>query len=179
MAKKEFIKVYFSKILRFKNQTMTTTTPRNFIKTLSIIHYALLAGPLISGIIFYMNTQSVINGSPDDIFIYILPVIGLAGIFASKTLYSMLLSPLKQKDNLQEKLAGLQTASLVRYALVEGPALFNIIWFGQTGNLLYLTIGGVLVIYLFILRPTKSKIESDLELKGEHQRKFNKMDEII
>lgn len=156
-----------------------TTTPNKIVKTISIIHLALLAGPLIAGAFFYLNTEISTNGSGNDIFIYIFPIIGLGGIFASKVIYRLFLNPLKQKENLRDKLAGLQSASLIQYALIEGPAFLNIIWFSQTGNLLYLTIGGVLLIYLFILRPNKAKIENDLELKGEHKRQFHKGNEIL
>ena len=155
------------------------TTPNKIVKTISIIHLALLAGPLLTGSIFYLKTEINTNGSENDIFIYIFPMISLAGIFASKAVYRILLNPLKQKKNLRDKLAGLQSASLIQYALVEGPAFLNIIWFSQTGNMLYLTIGGVLLFYLFILRPTKTKIENDLELKGEHIRQFNKGNEPL
>ncbi|WP_350292909.1 hypothetical protein [uncultured Croceitalea sp.] len=150
-----------------------TSTPNKIVKTISIIHFALLVGPLLAGAFFYANTEVNANGATNDIFIYIFPLIALAGIFASKVIYRLFLNPLKQKEHLRDKLAGLQSASLIQYALIEGPAFLNIIWFSQTGNLLYLTIGGVLLIYLFILRPNKAKIENDLELKGEHKRQFN------
>ena len=156
-----------------------TTTPNKIVKTLSIIHLAMAIGPLLTGAVFYMNTELNTNGTQNDIFIYIFPVIALAGIFASKVLYRVLINPLKQKERLQDKLAGLQSASFIQYALIEGPAFLNIIWFSQTGNLLYLTIGAVLLIYLFTLRPTKTKIENDLELKGEHKRQFDKGNEPL
>lgn len=136
-------------------------------------------GPLLTGAIFYMSTELNTNGTQNDIFIYIFPVIALVGIFASKVLYRVLINPLKQKERLQDKLAGLQSASFIQYALIEGPAFLNIIWFSKTGNLLYLTIGAVLLIYLFTLRPTKTKIENDLDLKGEHKRQFDKGNEPL
>ena len=156
-----------------------TTTPNKIVKTISIIHVALLAGAFLAGAFFYLNTEIETKGATNDIFIYIFPMIALAGIFASKVLYRLFLNPLKQKEQLLDKLAGLQSASLIQYALVEGPALLNIVWFSQTGNLLFLTVGGVLLIYLFILRPTKTKIENDLELKDEHKRQFNKGNEPL
>jgi len=76
-------------------------------------------------------------------------------------------------------LAGYQAASLIKYALLEGPALLNIIWFSLTGNLLYLTIGGVMILFLFIQRPKAEKIEKELELKSDHKRQFYKLDEPL
>lgn len=156
-----------------------TTTPRNFIKTLSIIHFAMVSGPLLVGTIFYMNTELINNGTQNDIFIYVFPLIALAGVFASKFLFNLFIKNLKSHETLQAKLAGYQTASLIKFALIEGPAFLNIVWFSQSGNLLYLTIGGVLILFLFMQRPKAEKIETELELNSEHKRQFQKLDEPI
>jgi hypothetical protein len=138
-----------------------------------------MAGPLLLGILFYLNTPLNTNGTIADIFVYILPLIALGGIFAGNFIFKKLLSNIKKNESLQHKLTGYQTASLVKFALLEGPALLNILWFSQTGNLLFLTIGMVLVLFLFMQRPTKIKIENDLELTGEHKRRFNRLDDIV
>ena len=136
-----------------------------------------MAGPFVLGIVFYRTTQIRTDGSiNDNIFVYIFPMLGLIGIFISKIVYRKLLRPLGQKDRLSTKLAGLQAASLISYALVEGPALLNIVWFSQTGNLLYLTVGAVLIIYLFTVRPKKEKVVNDLRLSNEHKKQFDSMD---
>ena len=129
-----------------------TITPRKMLKTFSIIHLSLFMAPLFVGIFLYFNTVLADNAELEEttIFTYIFPIIGLAGILVGKSLYAKFINPLKQKASLQQKLAGFQSAALMQYALIEGPALLNIAWFSITGNLLYLTIGGVLLIYLLV-----------------------------
>lgn len=153
-------------------------TPRKFLKTLSIIHAALLMGPLVLGAFLFLNTDitSTSAQNSNDIFIYIFPLFGMIGIFASKFIYKRILSTLFNKNSLREKLMGLQTASIIQYALVEAPAFLNLAWFGLSGNSLFLTVAGVLLIYLFIQRPTTTKILNDLQLTGEEVRQLNKMD---
>lgn len=75
------------------------STPRRFIKTLSIIHIALLVGPLVLGTFLFLNTDVIPASEPntDDVFIYIFPLIGMIGIFASKFIYKRLLSTLFDK----------------------------------------------------------------------------------
>lgn len=155
------------------------TTPRNYIKTLSTLHLAMAAGPLLVTAFFYFNTELETNGTASDIYVYVFPIIALIGIFSSKFIFNLLIKKLKTKETLQAKLAGYQSASLIKFALIEGPALLNIVWFSQTGNLLYLTIGGVLILFLFMQRPKTEKIETDLELNSEHKRQFHKLDEPI
>ena len=153
-------------------------TPRKFLKTLTIIHTAVLIGPLLLGGFLFLSTEiaSTSSQNSDDIFIYIFPLIGMLGIFASKFIYKRMLNFHLDKKSLREKLMGFQTASIVQYALVEAPAFLNLAWFAISGNSLYLTVAGVLLIYLFLQRPTKSKIINDLQLKGKEEQQFNKMD---
>ncbi|MDT0621165.1 hypothetical protein [Croceitalea vernalis] len=153
-----------------------TMTSRNFLKTISIIHLAMVIGPLFAATIFYMNTEIITNGTQNDIFIYVFPLIALGGIFASKYMFNLFIKNLKNHKTLQAKLTGYQTASLIKYALIEGPAFLNIVWFSQTGNLLFLTIGGVLIIFLFTQRPRANKIEIDLNLNSEHKSQFRDLD---
>ena len=156
-------------------------TPRSYIKTLTLIHSALMIGPFLLGTFFFLNTEIISTAEQDGnaMFIYVFPLIGLIGIFGGKFLYKLFLNPLLSKETLGKKLTGLQSALLIQYALLEGPALLNIIWFGQSGNTLFLTVGGVLLLYLFVLRPKSSKIESDLQLQGEHKRQFHNLDEPL
>ncbi len=154
-----------------------TTFVKNPIKTLSLIHLVMVAGPLLVGTILYLNTNIKMDGSiGDDIFVYVFPLMALVGIFSGKYIYNILLNNLKKNDDLQQKLVGYQTASFVKWGLLEGPALLNIMWFSTNGNLLFLTVGGTLLVFLFAQRPTKSKIENELELKGEHKRAFDRLD---
>ncbi len=157
-----------------------TTTPRKYLRILSIFHLAMMAAPLLMGIFFYSTTTISTNTTlDDDIFIYIFPIIGLAGIFASNFMFKIVTKDVDQKETLGEKLAIFQQASLIKYALLEGPAILNLVWFSITGNLLFLTVAGVLILFLFMQRPTKSKVELALGLKGEHKRQFDRMDDQI
>ena len=158
----------------------TRTTPRNFLKTITLLHMALSTGPIIAGFIFYNSTSiKEYKEAAGDFFIYVFPLIGLIGVLASAFMFKTLTKNIAEKSSLQEKLAAFQSASLIRYALLEGPALLNLVWFSKTGNLLYLTVAGVLVLLLVLQRPTRLKIDRELQLKGEHKRQFNRLDEPI
>lgn len=150
------------------------------MNTLTLLHMALTAGPLIVGLIFYSSTPiQEYKDIQGDIAIYIFPLIGLMGFLSSMYMFKALTKNVENKPSLQEKLANFQSASLIRYALLEGPALLNLVWFSTTGNLLFLTVAGVLILLLFLQRPTKLKIDRELQLKGEHKRQFNRMDDPI
>ena len=94
-----------------------TTTPRKWIRTLSIIHMALMLGLLVLGTFLFLNTEITTTAQEaPDIFIYIFPLMGMVGIFSGKFIYKQFLGTLMDKKSLSEKLTGLQTASIIQYA---------------------------------------------------------------
>jgi len=158
------------------NQSNTKQTPKGFMKTFSIVHFGLAAGVLALGLVQFSIKDIVPTSEIDqeDPMIYIFPIVGLAGIFVGNLLFKQLLPKLKSETLLSKKLMGYQTANIIRWALIEGPPLLNIIWFGSTGNSLFLAVGGTLFVYLLWLRPAKQKTIQELELKGELLNQFKK-----
>lgn len=159
----------------------TPKTPANYIKTLSIIHLGMLMGPVAFGVVMYSQAKnSTLNFSDtSDVFLMVVPIFALSGIFVGNLLFNRMLQAAKKEEGLAPKLMRFQTASLIRFALTEGPAFLGIIAFHQTENLTYLYIAGVLLLYLYLLRPTKDKIERGLALRGKERDQFNRMDQSI
>ncbi|KQC29842.1 hypothetical protein [Flagellimonas eckloniae] len=159
----------------------TAQTPNNFIKTLSIIHLGLMMGPVLFGFVAYSQSVNAIQdfSNTEDVFFIIVPIVTLSGIFMGNLLFNKLLKSAIKADGLKAKLAGFQTASLIRYAFIEGPAFLGVVAFQLTENLTYLYIAGVLILFLYLLRPTKDKIERGLELRGKEKDQFNNLDQPI
>ena len=72
-----------------------------------------------------------------------------------------------------------QIASVVKFAIIEGAAFIGIVFSLITGNTAYIAIVGVLIIYYLMQKPSLNKVESDLQLRGEHRNQFHKYDEVI
>ena len=62
-----------------------------------------------------------------------------------------------------------QTALIIRCAFSEGASLLGIVAFLITGNLVYLLLTGLNIIYFIWIRPTKQKIEDELNLGYEEK----------
>ena len=151
-------------------------TPSGFIKTLSILHIGLLAGPILIGSIFYFLTEEThfSFNDTDDIFFIVVPVLALSGLFLSDFIFRQLIKNIPSEDKLRQKLARYQSASIIKYALLEGPAILSAVAFFNTQNLAYLLIAGILVFYLAMQHPNKDKIERNLNLRGEEKAHFNR-----
>ncbi len=156
-------------------------TPNKFVQALTIIYMALLSGLLFFGALafFQFNGGMIPTFDSSDTLLLIYPFIAISAIFLSQTLYRKLLATAQEKPGLKLKLQSYQTASIVKIALIEGPAFLGIVLSMATGNTAYLAIAGVLIIFLLMQKPSRTKVESDLNLRGDDRNQFNRYDEVI
>jgi len=148
--------------------------PKSFLRTLSILHISLCTGILlIAGFAYLQNGNFTANMNGEDIFIYIVPIVAAVGYFASQLIFKKLVSALKKEDVLQTKLAKYQSASLIEYALIEGPAFLALFAYNGNGNALHLVIAVALIAYLFAQRPTATRLIKELPLTLDEQKQFD------
>ena len=149
------------------NPPLVPQNPAAAVKTMKIIHGALLAGQvLFAGVAYATGTKAIYFNARDtkDVFFFVAPLLAFGGIIAGFFLFKQLITRLTEKADLRSKLTGYQTAFITRAALLEGPSLFNIVAFMLSGNLFYLLISVVLMLILLRSRPTASLIADDLQL---------------
>jgi hypothetical protein len=151
------------------------STPNGFLKTFKIIHLA------FTGVIFMFSMVTLIlvkdykfiAFDTTDVFYILVPIVVVCGVILSNFLFQKNLSTIDPKDLLQNQLAQYQSTSLIKYALIEGPALLSLVTFILTENILFLIIALILILYLFSLRPTKQRIIEDLKLNHELKNLFD------
>jgi hypothetical protein len=142
---------------------------QTFVKTIAIIHAALLIGQVLFGIVAFVETKSIgfnLKLSSDPFF-YIVPFLIVAGMLFGSFLFTGQISTLVDKYTLNEKLAGYQTALITKFAIAEGPSLLGIVAYMLSGNVIYLILVGFNVLYFILIRPTKDKLAEDLNLTYE------------
>lgn len=156
-------------------------TPNSFVKTLTLIHSVLIMGLVtFAGVSLYLGNGEInFDFNTEDTFLIILPVLAITALVLSRIIPQKLLESTKETQDLRKILTQYQTASIIKYALIEGPALVGIVMFMSTSNAAFLAISGVLIIYLLLQKPTKTKIENELKLRGEPRNQFMKYDEKI
>ena len=156
----------------------SSVTPKAFLRTFTMIHLFLVVGVLIFGLMIFFLTEShqLTFNYTGDVMFFIVPFMGIAGILIGNYLYANTLKGLASKNTLREKLTGFQTASIIKYALLEGPAFLGIISFMNDGNQYFLIIAILLVGWLIAQKPTKDKVERDLMLKGSLKQEFQQED---
>jgi uncharacterized membrane protein YoaK (UPF0700 family) len=131
------------------------------IKTLQIIHLAICAGIIV---VYFMlgnlSMESLIITSIDSSeIVYVL--IPILAFFLSNLLFKSQLKKVNPKLNPEENLPIYQTASIIRWAILEGAA-FVILFVSPKFQLL----GILILVYLAFLRPTEEIIKNDLQNVG-------------
>jgi hypothetical protein len=147
--------------------------PATFIKTTSIIHLALVMGQIVFAATTLLISKNQAHTQNDGIFIYISPALALSGFVIGHFLFLKFLGNIKRDSPLKTKLAAYQSATIVRFALLEGPSLFAIVSFMLTGNMVFLGISAAIILYFIYLRPTRQKVEDDLALNYNEKAELN------
>ena len=127
------------------------------LKTIKIIHLALCAG-LVMAYIFIGDLTSINFNLPplsqSNIIFVLIPVVAyILSNFMFKTQLKNADRKLKPEDNM----AVYQTASLIRWAILEGAAFLILVL-----NKDFILFGVLIVLYLALIHPTAHRIHSDL-----------------
>lgn len=146
---------------------------KTFLKTLSFMHLALVIGLSIFTVLAYTQNMDF-NTETDtkNVLLYIVPIAALIGYFGSQFLFKKLLMRITDTDSLEEKLKKYQSASHLKYALIEAPAFLALFAYYNSGNALPLVIAVCLLVYLFVQKPSKQKILMEIPLTMEQRREL-------
>ena len=128
------------------------------IKTLKLIHLAICAGMILAYIFAGQFSIEQLKGQEIDSDDLVYLAIPIAAFFLSNFMFKSQLRQVDSRASLEEKLPVYQTASIIRWAILEGAAF--LILFMKPDLLIF---GILLILYLVYLRPTEEKIVSDLQ----------------
>ena len=129
------------------------------IKILKIIHLAICAGMILAYIFAGQFTIEQLKGQQIDSDDLVYLAIPFAAFFLSNFMFKSQLKQVDSRSTLEEKLPIYQTASIIRWAILEVGAF--LILFMKPDLLIF---GIILILYLVFLRPSEEKIVSDFQV---------------
>ncbi|WP_336065906.1 MFS transporter [Mesoflavibacter sp. CH_XMU1404-2] len=88
---------------------------------------------------------------------YIYLFIPIAAFIISNLLFKHFISKIDNNLSVQQKLVSYQTASIIRWAILEGAAFLILLIYPE-----FLLFGILLIVYLALLIPTEARIKRDL-----------------
>ena len=145
----------------------TQQTSKQYFRTLSIMHIALIIGLVFfSLIVIYLIISRQLTGDIGlaHIFLYIVSLFTLAGLFGSNLIYKNKIAKIKTNNDLMAKMTNYRSAMIIRWAFLEGPAFLSIVAIMLSSNLIFLSFTGLIIARMIYLRPTMKTAIFDLEL---------------
>lgn len=158
-------------------------TSKQYFKTLKFIHVALILGVIMfaSFVSFLLSGQDLITDFDPDANIYyvIIGMFGLIALFGGDILFKNMVRKAKIQPALSAKMMQYQSANIIKYALLEGVALFGVVATLLTLSVWFLVISVILLIVLASYHPGIEKAIKDLELNVEEQKQVKNPDAYI
>ncbi len=128
------------------------------LKVIKIIHLALCSGViaayLLLGDVNNITNVDITNINSLDTVYLLIPFLAY---FLSNFLFKSQLKNIDTTLDIEENFQFYQTASLMRWAILEGAA-FIILFMKQD----FMILGVLIILYLIFLRPTLDRIKADL-----------------
>ncbi|MBS4033110.1 MAG: hypothetical protein KGZ85_01480 [Ignavibacterium sp.] len=151
------------------NTQFDKQTFENNFRVTYLIFFALAAGQLLILVIFLflINGVEIPKDNPiDKIFTFIIPLVGLTSMFASKILYTQNILKVQQTDTITEKLMKYRSFKIIFWAILEGAALFSLVAFFLTANYLYVVVFIFVFGFFLFNRPSKEGFVIDMQITG-------------
>ena len=129
------------------------------VKTLKFIHLALVAGVTLAYFILG-DFENIFSMVIDDASLLYAFIPAIAYVF-SNFMFKNMLSKIQKEASNEEKFAIYQTASIARWAIIEGACFLILILKPD-----FLLLGVILLIYLILLAPKKAQIFQALDIRS-------------
>lgn len=140
---------------------------KQYLSVLRILHLALVAAVVVFGAVVYFvllplpDFQSEKNAG---LFLCLSAGYNVFAAIIGQWLFSKQLNKVKSSMDLSDKLNIYRSASIIRWALLEGAILATLVFYLLSGNLVLLGIAGIIFWPLLFQYPNAMKVKTDLEL---------------
>ncbi|WP_375238556.1 MFS transporter [Aurantibacter sp.] len=131
------------------------------LRVLKVIHFALCAGLIIgyyllSGLKSISDLLIFLKITSGNIIYIFIPIVAF---IISNLIFKQKLKVISPSSTEQQKIIEYQSASIIRWAILEGSAFALLIL--QKDFILF---GILIIIYLIMIRPTEDKVKNELKL---------------
>jgi len=133
----------------------------------------------MSLILYYWTTTSkpypTLDMSFGDIKQLLMILLVPGAIMISHYLYSNKIREGKKLKGFEEKLTHYRASNILRWALLEGVNLINLIFFFLSKNYFFLLMFGLGFLIFFFTRPSKNGFTEDYKLNYEEKQDFKEV----
>lgn len=149
---------------------MSTSMQQNFKQYFSILrllHLSMLGAVVVLGLVSHFVLIPAPDFKPNEngaLFVNIAAVYLAIAVAVSYWLFGLRVQAAKQQISLSDKLNTYRSATIIRFALIEGASLLTVVFYLLTGNLVLLGIASIGLVVLALHHPNPLKLKMDLDL---------------
>ncbi len=163
------------------SKASSITDKQGLLRIANILFLGLLAGQIIFGALVLLglskNKMQFSIPPVSDPFLIVVPVMAVMSVVAGRFIFNSNLKKINEIQDVPGKFQLYLSATIIRFALIEGVSLLGIVSVMLNNNLFYMAICGLLIIYMISLRPTSYRIDNDINL--DNLTTFNKADNTL
>ncbi|SMO54432.1 hypothetical protein SAMN06265379_102401 [Saccharicrinis carchari] len=155
-------------------QSQLSQKANDFFKSLTIIYFAMLMGPIIFlflVLFLKLSGGQIITDKFSSSYGVMVFLISFISVNGGRYLYKRLVLQAQSKMNIGEKLNAYQTSVIINLAFIEGAVLFSIVVFFLTSQVYFLLFTLVLIMIFLTIKPTRQRAIKDLKINSEQMAK--------
>lgn len=145
----------------------TQQTSKEYFRTQSILHLAMLSSQVLFALIVLVliaTESEPAFADMNNVFLYISIAAILVCVSSASIIYKKEIEKLKQYTSLKDKMKKYQSILIVRYSLVQGTSLLITVFAFLSGLHIFIILALTLSAYMFYMRPSRKAAITDLEL---------------
>jgi hypothetical protein len=158
-------------------------TSRQYFRRLTMVYYgstiSLTTFVIMTAALLVMEEERMSKFRYIKVFFIVIPLLAVAGYFGSKVIFKQSLDRLKYKNDLIEKMRGYRSALITKYTFLALPAFFAIVASLITVEKTFLSLSMLLILVLFVEKPSATKAAKELDLHSENAQIINNPNKII
>jgi len=135
----------------------------SLVKVLKIIHFAMLMGMIVLGIAAWVVTEKgtvpLMPTEQDSIFFYAALMMASSAAIVGFLLQKRDKETIKEINEMEEKVVFYRSATIRHFAIIEGVALLNTIFFMITADIKILIVTVFMLLYFLTLQPGVVKVK--------------------
>ncbi len=140
---------------------------KQYLAVLRILHLALVATVVVFGALVHFMLLPMTDFQSEKnsgLFTSLSAGYIVFAVIIGQWLFSKQLNKAKDSIDLSDKLNSYRSASIIRWALLEGAILATLVFYLLSGNFVLLGIAGIIFWPLLFQHPNAMKVKNDLAL---------------
>ena len=128
---------------------------------------------------YFILPVTIDSGDFNSAMMIVTGIFAVSDLAAAFTIYKKRTKEISEMAELKDKLAAYRALPIVRLALLSAPACVATVAYIKTGNPLFFSVTGLMILIMLKVRPTRSSVSADLQLSMQENMIIDDPDAVV